>query len=102
MKLCPCGCGPFSPTRSDQKWATAACRTRGYRVRCAQRAARRHKGVTRPVSHPRYALIQRRGASIEVLGYSLGRSKRAVERAFGMTDRDDLAAIAERYLPAVV
>jgi hypothetical protein len=36
------------------------------------------------------------------IGFAAGRSKRAVERAFGMSGRDDLAAIAERCLPAVV
>jgi hypothetical protein len=46
--------------------------------------------------------VQISGASIEILGFDVGKSKRAVERAFGILDRPDLAAVATRHLPAVV
>lgn len=39
---------------------------------------------------------------IEVLGFDSGKSKRAVERAFGISERENLQAIAARHLPGVV
>jgi hypothetical protein len=35
-----------------------------------------------------------------VLAFDSARSRRAVERAFGISDRNDLAAIAASHLPA--
>ncbi|HET7588581.1 MAG TPA: hypothetical protein VFK14_00125 [Solirubrobacterales bacterium] len=39
---------------------------------------------------------------IEVLAFDSGKSRRAVERAFGIAGREDLAAIAARHLPGAV
>jgi len=102
QRACKCGCGPFTPDRANQLYRVPACRTRAYRVRRAERASRRHQSVTRTQRKTRYALVEVNGATIGVLGFDLATSKRAVERAFGISDRPDLAAIAERHLPAVV
>lgn len=99
---CKCPCGEaFEPNRSDQEYATPACRTRASRARRAQRAARRYKGVTRPRSKTRYAVVQVRGAVIEILAFDSGWSKQAVRRAFGLGDRQDLEVVPARHLPAV-
>jgi hypothetical protein len=37
---------------------------------------------------------------MEVLAFDSARSRRALERAFGISDRPDLTAIAARHLPA--
>jgi hypothetical protein len=46
--------------------------------------------------------VQIEGAAILVLGYAKAKRKRAVERAFGISDRPDLEAVAERHLPAAL
>jgi hypothetical protein len=66
-----------------------------------QPASGRKRRPRRTVS-TRYALVQIRGAVIEVLGFASGKNRKAVERAFGILDRDDLAAVAGRHLPEVV
>jgi hypothetical protein len=71
----------------------------GYKDRRSVRNARQRRSEASPT---RYAIVQTRGSIIEVLGFDVGKSKRAIERAFGIRDRDDLAAIAERHLPGVV
>ena len=96
---CICGCGEFTPNRSDQVNATPACRTRRYERASVQRQQRRQKSVRRTPPQTRYALVERRGTTIEVLGFATAAGKRAVERAFGIVDRDDLAAVAAKHLP---
>jgi hypothetical protein len=44
-------------------------------------------------------VVQVTGSVMEVLALDSAWSKRAVERAFGISDRDDLVAVAERHLP---
>jgi hypothetical protein len=102
-RRCPCPCGEwFTPTRSTQIHATPACRTRKCRAKRARRAARRYAGVTTPRPPTRYAVVQIKGSVIEVLGFDVGKSRKAVERAFGIVDRSDLGAVAGRHLPEVV
>jgi hypothetical protein len=95
-------CANPSPT---SRTCRPACRSRlwkletDYRDRRSVRNARQRSSA-QPLA--RYAVVQVRGSVIEVMGYSAGKSKRWVERAFGISDRGDLAAIAERHLPGVV
>jgi hypothetical protein len=69
----------------------------GYKDR---RSARQRGGSRR--SQVRYALVEVRGSTLEVLGFAAGKSRRGVERLFGISEHDDLVAIAERHLPEVV
>lgn len=98
-------CNRPSPTA---RTCRPACRSRLWKVendyrdrRGVRNAAQRRKRPSEARPETRYVLVQARASSIEVLGYATAPSKRAVERAFGIRDRDDLAAIAERHLPAV-
>jgi hypothetical protein len=63
----------------------------------ALRSGRRRQTKQRP--KPRYALVQIEGSAITILGYARAATKRAVERAFGITDRGDLFAIAVSHIP---
>jgi hypothetical protein len=100
----PCamrGCEVLCPGRT----CSSRCRSAlwkvetGYRDRRSVRNAKQRRSA---VSLTRYAVVQVQGSVIEVLGFDVGKSKRAVERAFGILDRDDLAAVAGRHLPEVV
>lgn len=121
-RLCKCGCSEvLDPGASLQMLYRPRHRQRRYqrerdaRVRkalaavagaadvkmTAAKGGRGRKRRLRKSSPARYALVQISGSTIEVLGFDVGSSKRAVEGAFGIRGRDDLAAVAERYLPPV-
>ncbi|HET9198217.1 MAG TPA: HNH endonuclease [Solirubrobacterales bacterium] len=84
------------PVRYGQRASDVSCGRCGapYLAEPRKVAGRRPRPAER-----RYALVQTRASFLEVLGFATGKSKRAVERVFGITGRDDLAAIAERHLP---
>jgi U3 small nucleolar ribonucleoprotein component len=99
------GCDTLCPGRT----CSASCRSKVWKVennyrdnRAAQKRSEQRRQAAKKRSQTRYVLIRVSGPIIEVLGFDVGKSKRAVERAFGISDRPDLAAIAERHLPAVV
>jgi hypothetical protein len=84
---------------------SSSCRSRLWKVETGYKDRRRVRNAARRRSGRslgRYAIVEIRGSVIEVLGFDRGKSKRAVERAFGISDRRDLAAVNERHIPVVV
>jgi hypothetical protein len=120
IRYCKCGCGgEIAANASLQMTHLPGHRQRKYqrkrdaRVREAlravggrgdvkttpTRAASRRRDRSREAVRTRYALVHVKGSTLEILGFATAKSKRAVERAFGIVDRDDLAAVAGRHLP---
>lgn len=94
------GCSNASP---GARTCRPACRSKLWKVETGYKDRRSVRNARRPhLARPqtRYAIVERRGLVLEVVGFEAARSKRAVERAFGIVDRPDISAIAERSLPA--
>lgn len=84
---------------------SSSCRSRLWKVETGHKDRRRVRNAPQRPSRPslgRYAIVHVKGSLIEILGFDRGKSKRAVERAFGISDRQDLAAVSERHMPVVV
>jgi len=65
----------------------------------ATRLRKGRKRQTKERPQPRYALVESEGSRLTILGFARAASKRSVERAFGISDRPDLFALAESHLP---
>jgi hypothetical protein len=123
VRFCKCDCGEeLPPGASKQMLYKPGHRQRRYqrrkdaRVREALRAVGGRESVKTTAraagsgrkrkekrsSPVRYALVRRAESTLEILGFATATSKRAVERAFGISAHPDLKAIAERQLPEVV
>jgi hypothetical protein len=100
----PCamsGCGVLCEGRT----CSSRCRSALWKVETGYRDRRSVRNAAQRRSRPsqvRDALVEIQGSTIEVLGFAAGKGKRSIERAFGIIDRGNLAAIAERHLPAVI
>jgi hypothetical protein len=84
---------------------SSSCRSALWKVETGYKDRRRVRNANQPrsaASLTRYAVVQIRGSVIEILGFDLGKSKRAVERAFGIDEHPGLAAVAERHLPVAI
>lgn len=85
-----------------------ACRSMEWKARTGYKDHRSVRNVRQRRSRAskerrrtRYAVVQVKGAVMEILAFDSATSKRAVERAFGISERSDLEAIAARHLPTL-
>lgn len=95
------GCSALSPTA---RTCGNSCRAKVWKAEHGYRDKRSVRNVShRPQRRreTRYAIVQSEGSRLDVLALDTAPSKRAVEGAFGIRDRQDLFAIAASHLPAV-
>jgi hypothetical protein len=93
------GCSKPAPRGET---CSTACRSAKWKLDNNYRDPRsvRRRGAPKP-RRVRYAIVHVAGAVIEVLGYDIAPSRKAIERAFGIGDREDLEVVPASHLPAL-